>query len=75
MKPTVRHIDEVSEGWLSEALGVPVRSVRAEPIGTGQTSATFRLAIDSDACPSSLVSKICRRRRRHLPPGGDGPQK
>ncbi len=68
MKPTVRHIDEVSEGWLSEALGVPVRSVRAEPIGTGQTSATFRLAIDSDACPSSLVIKFaagddaaCRR--------------
>jgi hypothetical protein len=66
--PTVRHIDEVSEGWLSEALGVPVRSVRAEPIGTGQTSATFRLAIDSDACPSSLVIKFaagddaaCRR--------------
>jgi Ser/Thr protein kinase RdoA (MazF antagonist) len=68
VKPTVRHIDEVSEGWLSEALGVRVRSVRAEPIGTGQTSATYRLAIDSDACPSNLVIKFaagddatCRR--------------
>ncbi len=68
MKPAVRHIDEVSGGWLSEALGVRVRSVRAKPIGTGQTSATYRLAVDSDECPSSLVIKFaagddaaCRR--------------
>ena len=68
VKATVRHIDEVSRGWLSAALGARVRSVRAEPIGTGQTSATYRLAVDADICPSSLVIKFasgddaaCRR--------------
>jgi Ser/Thr protein kinase RdoA (MazF antagonist) len=68
VKATVRHIDEVSRGWLSAVLGARVRSVRAEPIGTGQTSATYRLAVDADICPSSLVIKFasgddaaCRR--------------
>lgn len=44
--------------WLSEALGTPIRSVVPERIGSGVTGAAYRLVLDSDGGPDSLVAKI-----------------
>jgi Ser/Thr protein kinase RdoA (MazF antagonist) len=49
---------ELDDEWLSRALGTEVRSVTLEPIGTGQTSSTYRLTLDAVDCPSSLVAKL-----------------
>jgi aminoglycoside phosphotransferase (APT) family kinase protein len=50
--------DQLNEEWLSDALGIEVRSVTLEGIGTGQTSSTYRLAIDADHCAPSLIAKL-----------------
>ncbi len=60
--PVLRHPDELTAGWLSEALGTgPVESFEVEPIGTGQMSESARLLIrygsDAGAGPSSVVMK------------------
>jgi hypothetical protein len=44
--------------WLSRALGAEVRSVECEQIGTGQMGATFRLVLDADGLPPTLVVKL-----------------
>ncbi len=44
--------------WLSQALGRQVTAVAAERIGTGQTGAAYRLAIDSTDGPLTLVAKV-----------------
>ncbi len=49
---------DLTEEWLSYVLGTHVRSVTVEPIGTGQTSSTYRLTIDADGCPGTLVVKL-----------------
>lgn len=35
-----------------------MRSVAVEPIGTGQTSATYRLTLDADGCAPTMVAKL-----------------
>jgi hypothetical protein len=55
--------ESITPQWLAEALapsGItgPVRAVRAEPIGTGQIGASYRLHIDGDGVPATLVAKI-----------------
>jgi aminoglycoside phosphotransferase (APT) family kinase protein len=50
--------NQLNEVWLSKALKAEVRSVSVEPIGTGQTSSTYRLAIDADGYASSLIAKF-----------------
>jgi hypothetical protein len=49
---------ELSREWLAQALETEVRSVTVEPIGTGQTSSTYRLTIDADRCARTLVAKL-----------------
>jgi aminoglycoside/choline kinase family phosphotransferase len=49
---------ELSPEWLTQVLETKVRSVAVEPIGTGQTSSTYRLTIDADGCAPSLVAKL-----------------
>lgn len=49
---------DLTEEWLSVALETDVRSVRVERIGTGQTSATYRLRIDADGIPETVVAKL-----------------
>jgi Ser/Thr protein kinase RdoA (MazF antagonist) len=49
---------DLTEEWLSAALETDVRSVRVERIGTGQTSATYRLRIDADGMPETMVAKL-----------------
>jgi aminoglycoside/choline kinase family phosphotransferase len=52
--------DELSADWLSAVLRAKVRSVSVEKIGAGQTSATYRLAIDADGIPPRLVAKLAQ---------------
>jgi len=54
----VTSADQLNEKWLSDALETEVRSVSIEPIGTGQTSATYRLVIDAEGCAPSLIAKL-----------------
>jgi hypothetical protein len=51
---------------------VVVRSVAIEQIGTGQTGASYRLALDADALPPTLVAKTAagdRAQRERVGPG------
>lgn len=58
MTAVVGSARELSRAWLAEALGTEVRSASVEPIGTGQTSSTYRLTIDADGCAPTLVAKF-----------------
>jgi hypothetical protein len=51
-------VDDLSPEWLSHALDVDVRSVTCERVGTGQTAATYRLALDAPDGPSTVVAKV-----------------
>ena len=50
--------EEVTAGWLSEALWTPVRSVRTEPVGTGQIGCCVRAHVDGDGLPPTLFVKL-----------------
>ncbi len=53
--------DEVTSGWLSEVLDAPVVTSEVSPIGTGQTGATYRVAVTYGAAtdlPDSFVVKL-----------------
>ncbi len=58
MNPIAGCAEDLNAAWLSVALGVEVRSLSSERIGSGQTSSTYRLHIDADGCPSTLVAKL-----------------
>jgi hypothetical protein len=51
-------VDDLSPEWLSHALELGVRAVTCERVGTGQTAATYRLALDTSDGPSTLVAKV-----------------
>jgi Ser/Thr protein kinase RdoA (MazF antagonist) len=51
-------VNQLDPAWLSNVLGAEVRSVTAQPIGSGQTSSTYRLTIDADGCPPTLIAKL-----------------
>jgi aminoglycoside phosphotransferase (APT) family kinase protein len=53
-----RSADDLTAEWLSTALATDVRSARIERIGTGQTSSTYRLRIDADGMPQTMVAKL-----------------
>jgi hypothetical protein len=53
---------EITADWLTTALrasvpDVAVRAVEVEQIGTGQTGANYRLHLDADGLPPTLVAK------------------
>jgi hypothetical protein len=59
----VRPVDtpeELTPGWLSDALDATVSEVSFEPVGTGQMSSCFRLTLDYSAGtgPPTLVAKL-----------------
>ena len=60
LNPVARCAEDFNPLWLSVAFGIEVRSLSAERIGTGQTSSTYRLTIDADDFPSTLVAKIAQ---------------
>lgn len=52
---------EVTSKWLTSALGVEVRAATVSPVGTGQTGATYRVALDyarPTDLPSTLIVKL-----------------
>lgn len=56
-----RSPDDITPQWLSTALGTDVDTVTSQPIGTGQTGATYRLTVtyrsDTDL-PTSFAVKL-----------------
>jgi hypothetical protein len=60
--PIPRHPADLSNEWLSAALGVDVGDVDITPIGTGQTGATYRVAVtyadDPGELPPTFVIKM-----------------
>ena len=65
MSSTVVSAEEINREWLSGALGFEVRSAAVEPIGTGQTSSTYRLSIDAEDCARTLIAKFAEGPRTH----------
>ncbi|WP_426574000.1 phosphotransferase family protein [Aquihabitans sp. McL0605] len=51
-------VEGLTAVWLSGTLGSEVRSVAVEQVGTGQTAATYRLALDAPDLPSALIAKV-----------------
>ncbi|MEV3900864.1 phosphotransferase [Mycobacterium sp. NPDC050551] len=53
-------IDGVHPGWLSEALGTPVDSVRIEQIAldSGFSSLLYRLHLSGEAVPATVIAKL-----------------
>jgi len=54
----VADIEDINADWLSSALDTDVRSVATEQIGTGQTGAAYRLTIDADGVPPTMIAKV-----------------
>lgn len=51
-------IEELSSQWLTEALGYKVSSYQQQRIGSGQMGATYRLTLDAEAGPKTLLLKV-----------------
>jgi aminoglycoside/choline kinase family phosphotransferase len=51
---------DLNRDWLSQALGNDVRSVTLEPIGAGQSASTYRLFLEADDCPATLIAKFAK---------------
>ncbi|HVS28513.1 MAG TPA: phosphotransferase [Solirubrobacteraceae bacterium] len=54
----IRSAEEVTSEWLSGALGHNLRGFTLDAIGTGQLSSTYRVTIDADAEPRTVVLKL-----------------
>ncbi|NNC51479.1 MAG: phosphotransferase [Erythrobacter sp.] len=52
------HPDEVTSDWLVAILGVPVSSVRWEPIGTGQVGDSVRFHLEGEGVRATLAGKF-----------------
>jgi hypothetical protein len=55
---TVLTLEEITPQFLSELLGREVSLISATPIGTGQVGATYRLTLQGDGIPATLVAKL-----------------
>lgn len=56
-----RNPDDVTADWLSGVLGTEVRTIELNPIGTGQTGATYRISVgysDEVGLPASFAIKL-----------------
>ncbi|WP_299556991.1 aminoglycoside phosphotransferase family protein [uncultured Mycolicibacterium sp.] len=49
---------DVTPQWLGAVLGVPVRHAETEPIGTGQTGATYRVTVAYADAPGDLPASF-----------------
>jgi hypothetical protein len=58
MKAVAERIEEVTGEWLSGVVGAEVRAVKAVPVGTGQTGASYRLLLDWDGSPPTCIAKV-----------------
>lgn len=53
--------DELTTGWLSEALGAPVDAFSVAPVGTGQMGDSYRVQLHGVALPRSVILKVASR--------------
>jgi hypothetical protein len=53
-------IDDITAAWLAEVTGLPISGVRAEEIGAGLgvIGAVYRLQLEGDGVPPSIVAKL-----------------
>lgn len=51
-------IEDIDVAWLSQTLGYPIRSMGADKVGTGQTGASYRLTLDADQGPRTMLAKF-----------------
>lgn len=51
-------VDDVDAGWLAEVLGRPVARFAVEKVGTGQMGDAYRLVLDPDGTPATVVLKL-----------------
>ncbi len=51
-------IEGITAEWLSGALGYKVHSVSQQRIGTGQTAAAYRLSLDAEKGPATMLAKV-----------------
>jgi hypothetical protein len=58
VKSVAADVGDLTPEWLSYALDVDVRSATVDRIGTGQTGAAYRLGLDADGVPATLVAKL-----------------
>src|SRR4051794_34415431 len=70
--PAAVDIEDLSAAWLADALDLDVRSLTHERIGAGQTGASYRLTLDADGLPPTLVAKLATgaSEARHLVSAG-----
>ncbi|MFV0310000.1 MAG: phosphotransferase family protein [Desertimonas sp.] len=54
----VTGIETITPDWLSAALGCRVRAVEAQPVGTGQVADTYRLVLEGDDTPPTVIAKV-----------------
>lgn len=69
----VDHASELTPAWLSEALGVEVTAVAAEPVGHGQIGSNHRLHLTyggPTVLPPTLVAKLGAGEDRSIVAGG-----
>jgi hypothetical protein len=58
MTNAVLTLDEITPEFLSKLLQRDVASLTAAPIGTGQVGATYRLTLQGDNVPETIVAKL-----------------
>jgi len=51
-------IEDIDAQWLSQALGYTVNTVENERIGSGQTGAAYRLTLQAEEGPPTLLAKV-----------------
>lgn len=53
-------IDDVTPAWLRDVAGLPCQAVETTQIGVGigVSSALYRLALEGDGCPASVIVKL-----------------
>jgi len=54
----VADIEDIDAEWLGNALDTEVRAVGIEQIGTGQTGAAYRLTLDAEGLPPTMIAKV-----------------
>jgi len=58
VNPIADGVEDLTAAWVSQALDRDIRSVSAARIGTGQTGTTYRLDLDGDGGPSTVIAKL-----------------
>lgn len=58
MRNPVLTLCEITPDWLSGLLQCDVTSVMAAPIGTGQVGATYRLKLEGNGAPATIIAKL-----------------